>query len=304
MTDAAARPDLPLLGQVPPDVRAAVEAEYNVIAAEEVAALPAPRRAAIDRALTSAIGGASARMLDLLPGLQRIASVGAGVDRFDEADLARRGIRLLPTPHVMTEDAAEMAISLLFALCRNVLHNDAHVRSGAWAERRAGLGRRVKELRVGIVGLGRIGSAIAERLEGLGAQVHYTGRAEKPGCRHRYSPDPVSLAGAVDALVLSCVGGAATHHLVDAQVLQALGRGGYVINVARGSVVDEDALIAALSEGRIAGAGLDVFENEPTPDARFATLDNVVLSPHAAVFTQENRRDLIAEILRLLDIQQ
>ena len=300
MTEPGPKVDIALLATIPQDVCDALRPDAALIPADEISSLPSERRSRIRLGLSRAMDGAPGDLMELLPGLERLASVGAGVDKFDEADLKRRGIAFLPTPHVMTEDTAEMAVSLLFALCRNTVGNDAHVRSGAWAEARAGIGRRIAGLRAGIVGLGRIGRAVAWRLEGLNVDVSYTGRSEKPDVGYRYLPTPEALAGEVDVLILTCSGGPETRHLLSADVLAALGSEGMVINVSRGSVVDEAALLVALETGGIAGAALDVYDNEPEPDPRFLALSNVTLSPHAAVFTRENRRDLAAEIRRLL----
>ncbi|WP_323771586.1 NAD(P)-dependent oxidoreductase [Antarctobacter sp.] len=290
-----------LLGRIPPDVKAALDGDVTLLGAEVLAKMGPQARAAISHGLTSAIGGAGAEVLALLPGLRTIASVGAGTDVFDLADLEARGITLHPTPDVMTEDTAECAVGLVFAVLRNVAANDRFVRRGDWAKGRAPLGRRVSGRRVGVVGLGRIGSRVAEKLSALGCAVSYTGRAPKD-VPWTFAADIGALAGSVDVLVLTCAGGEATRGLVNADVLERLGPEGFLVNVSRGSVVDEPALIAALEQGRIAGAALDVFENEPTPDARFLDLPTCVFSPHAAVFTRENRHDLIAEIRRLLGL--
>lgn len=290
-----------LLGRIPPDIRGALEEKVSLLDAEALSALDASARADISHGLTSAIGGAGSDILDILPGLKVIASVGAGADIFDLADLQARGIALHTTADAMTEDTAECAVGLVFALLRNVVDNDQFLRRGDWTKARAPLGWRVSERRVGIVGLGRIGGTVAKKLTALGCTVLYTGRGPK-GVPWDFVPDVDRLAASVDVLILTCAGGSETRGLVDASVLNRLGPNGFVVNVSRGSVVDEGALIAALEEGRIAGAALDVFENEPTPNARFLDLPNCVLSPHAAVFTRENRRDLITEVRRLLGL--
>ena len=292
-----------LLGQIPPDVRAALDGDARLVDVGALAAMDAGARGGIARGLTSAIGGADAQVLAMLPGLRTIVSVGAGTDRFDMADLERRGITLHSTPDVMTEDTAEYAVALVFATLRGVVANDRFVRRGDWASARAPLGRRVTGRRVGIVGLGRIGGRVAEKLSAMGCEVTYTARAAKD-VRWSFVADVGDLAQAVDVLTLTCAGGERTRGLVDAAVLDRLGPEGVLVNVSRGSVVDEPSLIAALEEGRIAGAALDVFGDEPTPDARFADLQNCILSPHAATFTRENRRDLIAVIRRLLGLNQ
>ena len=290
-----------LLGRIPPDVHAALDGEVTLLEGLALAALDAPERAAISRGLTSAMGGVEASALDALPGLTRIVSIGAGTDGFDLDDLSRRGIALAATPDVMTEDTAEYAVALALALMRNVVGNDRFVRRGVWAGGRPSLARRVSDRRVGVVGLGRIGWRVAHKLAALGCSVSYTGRGAK-NAPWPFVPDIGALAGSVDLLVLTCAGGAATRGLVSGEVLDRLGPEGFLVNVSRGSVVDEPALIAALQEGRIAGAALDVFANEPQPDPRFDDLQNCVLSPHAATLTVENRRDLIAEVRRMLGL--
>ena len=292
-------PTVAVLGQIPPDVRAAVARAARLVGCDDLADLDPAARGTIRHGLTSAMGGVEPGVLDLLPGLAAIASVGAGTDTFDLDDLARRGIMLDPTPDVMTEDTAEHAVALTLAALRGVVANDRFVRRGDWAAGRAPLGRRLSGRPVGIVGLGRIGTRVAEKLAALGAVVSYTGRSPKD-VPWTFAADIGALAEAVDVLVLTCAGGAATRRLVDAAVLDRLGPEGLLVNVARGSVVNEPALIAALQSGGIAGAALDVFADEPTPDPRLAALHNCILSPHAATYTQENRRDLIAEIGRLL----
>jgi len=263
-------PKIALFGSLPPQVPNAVAQRSDLILLSEVT----PEDAAqITLGLTSAMNGASKQMLDALPRLAKIVSCGAGLDRFDFAEIERRGIAFHHTGHLMTQDTAEMAVALVFALLRRVVANDAHVRSGSWAERRADPSTRLSGKRVGIVGLGKIGQAIARMLSPLGMTVRYTGPNAKPDMPWTYQPDLLQLARDVDILILSCSGGPATRHLVNAPVLAALGNDGFLINVARGSVVEEEALIHALETGAIAGAGLDVFEGEPTPDPRFSRLE-------------------------------
>ncbi len=294
-----ARPKIALFGNLPPQVPTAVAQRSDLILLSEVT----PEDAAqITLGLTSAMNGASKQMLDALPRLEKIVSCGAGLDRFDFAEIERRGIAFHHTGHLMTQDTAEMAVALVFALLRRVVTNDTHVRSGAWAERRADPSTRLSGKRVGIVGLGKIGRSIAQMLSGLGMTISYTGPNAKPDVTWAYQPDLRLLAGEVDILILACSGGPATRHLVNAPVLGALGADGFLVNVARGSVVDEPALINALETGGIAGAGLDVFEAEPTPDPRFARLEHVVLQPHCATLTRENRAELVTEVLGVLGL--
>lgn len=274
--------------------------QHDLITGAELDGMAQAARAMIARGLTSAIGGVDDRLLTLLPGLKEIISVGAGREMFDVPTLEARGIALRTTPDVMTLDVADCAVGLIFSLLRNIPANDLFVRRGDWERGRPAPGRRISGCRVGVVGLGRIGSRIAGILSGLGCVLAYNGRSPQ-SVDWRFEPDVAALAASVDVLVLSCAGGDATRHLIDSRVLAALGRDGYLVNVARGSVVDESALLTALETGAIAGAALDVFRNEPGLDPRFMALQYCILQPHSAVLTRENRLDLAAELTRLLN---
>lgn len=288
-----------ILGKIPPDVREALADQVNLLDELALRDLGALERSGITHGLTSAMSGVDPDLLDTLTGLQSIVSIGAGLDRFDLTGFYARGITLHATPRVMSEDTAECAVGLVFALLRNIVSNHRFVHSGAWASLRAPLGWRVSERSVGVVGLGRIGSKVASKLSALGCDVSYTGRIEKP-VPWRFEVDIHDLASRVDVLILCCAGGDETRGLVSSEVLNLLGPQGFLVNVSRGSVVNETALLAALENDLIAGAALDVFDNEPTPDPAFLRLQNCILQPHAAVYTHENRRDLIIEIRHLL----
>jgi lactate dehydrogenase-like 2-hydroxyacid dehydrogenase len=197
----------------------------------------------------------------------------------------------------ISDDVAEAAIALMFAIMRRIAESDRFVRAGRWPKERIAPSTRVNGKTVGIVGLGRIGREIARRAAGCGMTVLYFGRRNQPDVPYRYVPNLPDLAAEADVLMLSSPGGEATRNLVGRQVLEKLGPRGYLINVARGSVVDEPALIEALSQGTIAGAGLDVFEGEPNIDPRFFTLENVVLEPHSSSITHETRRAIIERML-------
>lgn len=242
--------------------------------------------------------GPDRALIEACPKLEIVACYGVGVDAIDRVACAERGIAVTNTPEVLTEDVADMALLLLLMLLRDAVAADAYVRTGRWA--REGvfhMTRCPRGLAVGILGLGRIGKAIARRLEAIGMAVAgYHGRTPQPEVPYRHFPNVVELARAVDVLILSCPGGPATRGIVDAAVLEALGPEGWLVNVARGSVVDEPALIAALEQGRIKGAGLDVFANEPQVPERLCRLSNVVLSPHAASGTFETR-DKMAQLV-------
>jgi lactate dehydrogenase-like 2-hydroxyacid dehydrogenase len=246
--------------------------------------------------LTRAVCGAPAAVLAAQPELDLILSLGAGLDRFDLDMIGQRGIRLVNTPDSMTEDVADHVIGLVYALKRQLLAGDQLVRSGAWGTTPFALTRRVAGRPIGIVGLGKIGRRIAEKAAALDMPIHYHSRSHRPDLDYSYHDDVVGLAEAVDVLVLACAVTEETLGLIDARVLQALGPDGLLINVARGSVVDESALLTALETGAIRGAALDVFMSEPVVDPRFRTLTNTILSPHAAALTVEARAAAIAHL--------
>ena len=300
MSECSDRPRVALLCPLADDLHAALAERFDLIEPEGLARLPAAERQTLIRAVTMAMHGAPPEMLALLPSLATLVSCGAGQDKYDPAALAARGIALHATSDVMTEDTADMAVALVFAIARGIVQRDGFVRSGQWTQRRSERSTRVFGKRAGIVGLGRIGTRVAQRLLGLGLRVSYFGPREKPGVTYPYVNEIGRLAGEVDFLVLTCSGGEATRHLVDRGVLEKLGPDGFLINLSRGSVVDEEALLDALEVDAIAGAALDVFAKEPAPNARFFSLSNVVLQPHASVLTHENLRELVAEVCRTL----
>lgn len=233
--------------------------------------------------------GASRDLVEALPNLGIIAINGIGTDAVDLAHARERGIRVTTTPGVLTDDVADLAMALLLAGMRRLTQADRFVRAGRWPTDRMPLARKATGKRLGILGLGGIGRAVARRAEGFGMEIAYTNRKPADGAPWRFVPDPVRLAAESDILVVAVTGGAATRHLVDRAVLDALGPEGLLVNVARGSVVDEEALVAALAEGRLGAAALDVFANEPhVPEALFA-MDQVVLVPHQASATLETR---------------
>lgn len=242
------------------------------------------------RAIATGGGTGAARdLVDALPNLGIIAINGIGTDAVDLVHARARGIRVTTTPGVLTDDVADLAMALLLAGMRRLTQADRFVRAGRWPTDRMPLARKATGKRLGILGLGGIGRAVARRAEGFGMEIAYTNRKPADGAPWRFVPDPVRLAADSDILVVAVTGGTATRHLVDRAVLDALGPEGLLVNVARGSVVDEEALVAALAEGRLGGAALDVFANEPhVPEALFA-MDQVVLVPHQASATQETR---------------
>ncbi len=223
-----------------------------------------------------------------LPNLGIIAICGVGYDLVALEAAARQGAVVTNTPEVLNGAVAELCVGMLFALLRRLPAADRFVRAGAWREGAFPLAANLAGKRIGIVGLGRIGKEIARRLEPFGVTLAYHGRADQH-LPWRYERDLHALARASDVLILATPGGRASARLIDAAVLAELGPGGYLINVARGSVIDEPALIDALARGLIAGAALDVFDNEPHIDERLFGFDNVVLTPHVGSATEETR---------------
>jgi lactate dehydrogenase-like 2-hydroxyacid dehydrogenase len=234
--------------------------------------------------------GAGAELIERLPALEIISCYGVGTDAIDLALARAKGIRVTNTPDVLTGDVADIAIGLALSVMRRIPAGDSHVRSGAWPAGNMDLVTRLHGKRVGLVGLGRIGSTTAQRLSGFEVEIGYFDRSERPESPHRFFASLTDLADWCDLLIVTLAGGAATHGMVDAAVLNALGPRGWLVNVSRGSTVHEPALVQALERSQIAGAGLDVFWNEPHIDPRFLTLENVVLQPHHASGTVETRR--------------
>ena len=233
----------------------------------------------------------SAALMGQLPSLEMVSIMGVGYDGVDVAAALKRNIVVTHTPNVLNDEVADLAIGLMLSVARRIPQADQYVRSGRWGTEGAmPLARKVSGARLGIVGLGRIGQAIADRAAAFGMSIAYTARSAKPGLSYPFYASALALAAEVDFLVIITPGGAGTLHMINAEVLKALGPQGYLINVARGSVVDEVALVHALQSGVIAGAGLDVFEKEPHPLEALRKLDNVVLTPHMASATRETRQ--------------
>lgn len=229
-------------------------------------------------------------LIDALPDLKIIAVHGVGYDKVDVAHTRARGVVVTNTPDVLSADVADMALALILSTQRRLPAAERWLRAGNWAAGgRFPLARSATGLRYGVLGLGRIGREIARRLEPFAADVAYHSRKPVEGVVWRYSPDPAALATSVDVLVVAVPGGPATKGLVDARVLEALGPDGILINIARGEVVDEDALIAALGERRLGGAGLDVFAHEPEVPQALLDSDRCVLAPHIGSATVEAR---------------
>lgn len=252
--------------------------------------------------VTSGGTGVDEALMSALPNLGAIVNFGVGYDTIDVQAAAARGVVVSNTPDVLTDCVADTAIGLIIDAMRQFSAADRYVRAGRWA---AGsnypLTHQVSNRRVGIIGLGRIGSAIAKRLTAFNCTIWYHNRNEKPESPYTYVASPVELARTVDVLVVAAAGGSGTRRLVDAEVIAAVGAEGYLVNIARGSVVDQDALADALADGRLAGAGLDVFTDEPNVPDALLTMDHVVLLPHVGSATVETRAAMEELTLRNLD---
>lgn len=236
--------------------------------------------------------------VDSLPKLKLIAVHGVGYDGVDVAHAKARGVAVTNTPDVLTGDVADLALGLVLATLRGVPDAERFLRAGEWAKGgRSPLTRRVTGLRYGVLGLGRIGRAVAARLEPFAGEIAYHSRRPVQGVAYRYAADAAALAGSVDVLVVATPGGPETRGLVDAAVLEALGPDGVLINIARGEVVDQAALIAALDGGRLYAAGLDVFDGEPVVPQVLLDHPRCVLTPHVGSATVEARTEMAALVV-------
>ena len=303
--DTTTRPRLLQIARLPlPALETDLAARYDVTCLADQAdpaAFLAQRGAEFAGVVTSAPVGARNDVLQALPNLRVISSFGVGFDALDIPYLQSRHIQVGYTPDVLNDCVADLAFALLLDISRGVSASDRFVRRGDWSAGRFPVQTRVAGKRLGIVGLGRIGLAVAQRASGFRMEVAYCNRKPVEGCSYRSMASVLDLARWCDYLVLTVAGGAGTRHLIDAAVLDALGPRGFLINVARGTVVDEAALIDALTAKRIAGAGLDVFDKEPEVPQALRTLDNVVLTPHTASATHETRRAMADTVLDNLD---
>ena len=228
-------------------------------------------------------------LLDALPALEIISVFGVGYDGVPVDYCKKRGLKVTNTPDVLTDDVADVAVALIMMTGRGFVRLNRFVQAGEWEKRGPELTTKLGGRTVGILGLGRIGKAIAERVKAMKMNVAYTGRTPQD-VPYRFIPELKALAAASDFLVVACPGGAATKNMVDADVLSALGKKGALVNIARGSIVDEPALVAALQSGTIKGAGLDVFADEPHIPQPLYAMDNVVLLPHVGSATRETRQ--------------
>ena len=244
--------------------------------------------------------GISDDLLGRLPNLGIVAIAGVGYERVNLEANCARGIRVTNTPDVLTEDVADFAVGLLIATMRRIAAADRYLRDGHWAKNEMDLATKVWGRRYGIVGLGRIGQAIAKRLEGFGGSISYTSRDTKP-CRYKFYRTALDLARESDVLIVTIAGGPATRNVIGREILEALGPEGFLINVARGSVVDEAELVTALRDGRLGGAGLDVYADEPSVPQELTSMLNVTLTPHIGSATIDARTMMAQVMLSNLD---
>jgi len=296
-------PRLLLVGNLVPVLNRALAesfAIHRLVEEADPAAFLAAHGGEFEIAVTSAAVGMNEAQLAALTNLKLISSFGVGLDKVPVAAAQARGISVGYTPDVLNDCVADTALALLLDVARRVSEADRFVRAGGWAKgglNSFGLSRKVSGAKLGVLGMGRIGQAIARRGAGFDMQVRYHTRRPVEGLPWAHEPSLLELARWCDYLVVITAGGPSTQHLVNAEVLDALGPRGFIINVARGSVIDEDALVAALQDKRIAGAGLDVFANEPQVPEALLKLDNVVLLPHIASATEETRQAMAQRVL-------
>ncbi|XDA97268.1 2-hydroxyacid dehydrogenase [Sulfitobacter sp. LCG007] len=274
--------------------RQAIEEGFSAVFignSDEVARLDEAVRTQVKAVAFKGHAPFGAAEMDALPNLGVIANYGVGYDAIDVAAASERGIKVTNTPDVLNDDVADLAVAMLIMQGREMIQASDWARSGNWkAKGEYRLNRKVSGGKVGIMGLGRIGRDIADRLAAFKMDMHYFARSEKETPRGwTYHSDPVSLASAVDYLVVALVGGKDTERFVSKEVIDALGPRGVIVNISRGSTIDEEAMLDALEQGRLAGAALDVFLNEPDIDPRFYKLDNVVIQPHQGSGTVETR---------------
>ncbi|KAJ3679816.1 hypothetical protein LUZ60_016094 [Juncus effusus] len=291
--NSSAEPDLPLLlilRTLTAQFSAALSPKFTLV-------LPSSPLAASARAVLVSGGQnrVDSSLLDQYPSLKLVVTTSAGVNHIDLAECGRRGIQVSNAGEVFSADVADYAVVLLIDVLRRITMADRYVKSGLWPVRGDyPLGSKLGGKRVGIVGLGSIGSEIAKRLEAFNCFISYFSRSPKPTFpSYKYFPNIYDLATETDVLIVSCALTKETHHIVNKQVLQNLGKEGIIVNIGRGAVIDEVELVRALVRGEIRGAGLDVYEHEPNVPKELVEMENVVLTPHRAVFTSESMNDVV-----------
>lgn len=270
----------------------AAELRKHFVAHLHDARLDEEQRSRVQGIVTKGGVRVDAALMAQFPQLEIVATVGIGVDAIDFTTTRARGIVVTNTPGVVSDDVADLAMAMLIDRLRRVVRGDRYIRDGQWPQEPFPLARSVSGKTIGIVGFGGIGQAVARRAEAFNLNVKWYGPRPKPDVRYEYVPDLVQLARDSDALIVACIGGPETLHLVNAAVIAALGPQGILINVSRGSVVDTTALIAALRAGQLGGAALDVVEGQPQVPPELLAFDNVLLTPHIGTATIETRRTM------------
>ncbi len=298
----AAKPDVVLIGPLKPLVVRGLEAVCAVHKAAEAKDRQAFYAANISVsaiAICAPVEKLSEAFLSRFPKLQIVSSFGVGYDHIDAKWAGAHGVTVTNTPEVLTEEVADTALGLLLCTVRELPQAERYLRAGKWPEKSFHLTKAtLRNRKVGMVGMGAIGQAIARRLDAFGVPVVYHTRTKRPELAYRHYPNLIDMARDVDTLMVIVPGGASTRNMINAEILDALGPDGVVINMARGSVIDEPALIKALADRRIMAAGLDVFAKEPQVPAELIAMDNVVLLPHvgsASVHTRDKMDQLVVD---------
>ena len=293
------QPSVLVVWPIRPNAMAQLEQEFRLVhlsSSPDPEALIEAESGDIRGIVSTGERGVSAALIDRLPRLEIVACFGVGYDGIDVGACRQRDVRVTNTPDVLSKEVADMGIGLILMTLRRLAEADRFVRRGAWLEGAMPMGTCVTGKKLGIVGMGRIGQELAKRAQALEMIPAYHNRNRRPDVDLPYFATPVELARWADVLVLACPGGPATHHLVNESVIEALGPQGWLVNISRGSVLDEPALVKALEEGRIRGAGLDVFADEPRVPEALLKMENVVLTPHHASATDETR-DAMAQLV-------
>lgn len=298
-TTSGEQPSVLVVWPIRPNAMAQLEQEFRLVhlsSSPDPEALIEAEGGEIRGIVSTGERGVSAALINRLPRLEIVACFGVGYDGIDVGACRQRDVRVTNTPDVLSKEVADMGIGLILMTLRRLAEADRFVRRGAWLEDAMPMGTCVTGKKLGIVGMGRIGRELAKRAQALEMIPGYHNRNRRSDVELPYFSTPVELARWADILVLACPGGSATHHLVNEAVLDALGPQGWLVNIARGSVVDEPALVRALEGGRIRGAGLDVFADEPRVPQALLKMENVVLTPHHASATDETR-DAMAQLV-------
>jgi len=286
------KPEILQIAPMMPHVEAALNDAYKVHRyweADDRAALLAEAGPSIRAVATDGHHGLAPEVMDALPALEIISSYGVGYDAIDIPTCKARDLRVTNTPDVLNDAMAEITVGLMVALCRRIPQSDRFVRQGEWPGGGFGLTGELTGAHAGILGLGRIGSEIARRLQAFKMRISYHGRREQPFVPYAYYPDLEDMARDVDWLIVIAPGSPETRGIVSRQVMEALGPDGALVNVARGSLVDEAAMVELLRSGKLGSAALDVFEDEPRVPEALLSMDNVVLSPHQGSATRKTR---------------